>query len=79
MVQVKIDAATRERLRAAEGTVELVDENGHPIGYFQRILPPPYDESIIPPMSREELQRRINEPGGRSLEEILKDLKDPAA
>ena len=77
MVQIKIDAATRERLRAAEGTVELVDENGHCVGYFQRILPPPYDESLIPPMSAEELQRRLAEPG-RPLADILKDLKEPA-
>ena len=77
MVQIKIDAATRERLRAAEGTVELVDENGHCIGYFQRILPPPYDESLIPPMSPEEIQRRLAEPG-RPLADILKDLKEPA-
>lgn len=79
MVQITIDTATRERLVAAEGTVEIVDEDGRRVGYFQRILPPPYDESMIPPMSREELQRRLNQPGGRSLAEILKDLKDPAA
>lgn len=79
MVQIRIDAATRERLSEAAGTVELVDENGNRVGYFQRFLPPPYDDSMIPPMSREELDRRLNEPGGRSLAEILKDLKDPAA
>lgn len=79
MVQVKIDAARRKRLIAAKGTVEFVDENGHCVGYFQGILPPPYDESMIPPMSPEEIERRLAEPGGRSLAEVLKDLKDPAA
>ena len=78
MVQIKIDAATREKLRAAGGTAELVDEDGNIVGFVNSILPPPYDESLIPEISPEEIRRRLAEPGGRSLAEILQDLKDRA-
>lgn len=78
MVQITIDAAMREKLRAAGGKAELVDEDGNIVGFVDRVLPPPYDESLIPQLSPEEIRRRIAQPGGRSLQEILRDLKDRA-
>lgn len=78
MVQITIDAAMREKLRAAREEVRLVDEQGVFVGTFRPIDVPPYDQSLIPPISEEELRRRAAAPGGRSLAEILRDLEDRA-
>jgi hypothetical protein len=58
--------------------VEIFDKSGQLLGYFI----PAEDKSIYknmvepPPLSEEELQRRENEPGGRGLPEILRDLEN---
>lgn len=79
MDKIRIDAATRDKLSQFREEVHLVDDEGLVLGTFRPLNVPPYDESLIPPMSREELERRLSQPGGRTLDEILKDLKDSAA
>lgn len=64
MTQVTIDQATCEKPRAAREIVRVVDEQGRVVGTFKPADVPPYDPSLIPPMSEEELSRRAQEPGG---------------
>jgi hypothetical protein len=71
-----------ERLRQPGGRVEIRDETGQLAGYFT----PPSAQAIESglyrdvevPYTDEELDRFAQEPGGRSLDEILKDLEKRA-
>lgn len=57
--------------------VEFVDESGKVLGYFQ---PGKWERVFDPPLpSEEELDRISNEPGGRSLAEIMRDLEKLAS
>jgi len=76
MTQVTIDQATSEKLCAAKDVVRVVDEQGRVVGTFKPADVPPYDPSLIPPMSIEELRRREQEPGGYTTEEVLRKLKE---
>jgi hypothetical protein len=75
---ITVDRATQEKLREAVEPVEVVDDQGVVLGTFQPAhpgreirLPDP------PPLSEEEWQRRRDEPG-RSLPDILDDLRKRA-
>jgi hypothetical protein len=65
------DPETLAQIQAVTGRAEIRDAAGHPIGFF---TPYPY----VPPTTEEELQRIEQEPGGRSLAEILADLEKKA-
>jgi hypothetical protein len=75
MTQITIDDATRERLRSARETVQLVAADGEVLGTFKPLDVPPYDTSLIPPISAEELHRRAAEPGGYTTDEVLRHLE----
>lgn len=75
MVQITIDGAMRDKLSAAREEVRLVDEDGNVVGMFRPADLPPYDHSLIPPISDEELDRRVRESGRTTLPEILERLK----
>ncbi len=74
MTRLVLDAETTEKLRAAEARVEVCDSNGNTLGYFL----PSNDRGLYKifdcPYTEEEIERARNEPGGRSLQEILADL-----
>ena len=75
MIKVTLDQATLMKLHNLSERIELRDESGRVVGYVhpaKHTLPPDYDE---PPITREEIDRLVNEPGGRSLAEILTDLR----
>ena len=77
MSQVMMSAEQRSHLQATNGEAELLDEDGQLLGYF---VPPQLHRELILTWSRahvsdEELDRARREPGGRSLHEILADLK----
>ncbi len=79
MSTVVIDAATREKLLAAHGTVEVHDEAGNPIGRFVKYtrIGSYVVEGEWP--SNEEIERRLRE--GRTVsaaevEERLRKLKE---
>jgi hypothetical protein len=78
MTQLVLDAATTEKLRAAQERVELCDSSGTILGYFL----PSSDRGLYKildcPFTEEEIERARNEPGGRSLDEILTDLRKRA-
>jgi hypothetical protein len=75
MPQIIIDDQLREKLKAAREAVQIVDQDGYILGTFRPIDVPPYDPSLIPPISTEELRRRTAEPGGFTTEEVLKRLE----
>lgn len=75
MTQVILDAATRDSLRAAVDPVDLIDENGRLLGMFCPVLQPPYDSSLIPPISPAERAARMKEPGQFTTQEVLRHLE----
>jgi hypothetical protein len=75
MIKVTLDKATLAKLHNLSERVEVCDESGRVVGYAhpaKHTLPPEYEE---PPITKEEIDRLVNEPGGRSLAEILADLR----
>jgi hypothetical protein len=77
MVKVILDASVLARLNNPDGPVEVCDESGSTVGYFQPVYSPTGSgEKPMSPFSDEELRRRQQESGGRSLEEILADLEN---
>lgn len=70
MTAITLDAAAIERLSAANGEVVVCDSQGRIVGRFW----PEFDHSTSP-LSAEELRRRKAEPGGRTLQAIMADLK----
>ncbi len=75
MNRIVIDQASVAKLGALDQAAELCDEAGHVLGYFT----PTHDHSIYEgvdsPLSAEELERRFQRGGGRSLAEIMVDLE----
>jgi hypothetical protein len=79
MSSVVLDSKVLERLRQPGGRVEIRDETGQLAGYFT----PPSDHlsesglyhDVKVPFTDEELDGFEQEPGGRTLDEILKDLE----
>jgi hypothetical protein len=77
MTQVVVDPALRAKLNGLASEVELLDESGETLGYclplteYNRLL----YASVKIPFSEEEIARRRQEKGGRSLAEILADLR----
>ncbi|NOZ41168.1 MAG: hypothetical protein GXP24_13220 [Planctomycetes bacterium] len=67
MIRITIDDEQKKKLLDAEGIVELCDTSGRLLGKILPENPSPLEgwEPITPPISEEELQRRINskEPG----------------
>ncbi len=71
MQKFVVDASLPEKLRGVMQTVLLCDEAGEVMGKYV----PEMARFEPPPMSREELRRRIDESGGRTLAEILAGLE----
>ena len=70
-----------EQLRTAVETVDVVDETGRVVGYFQPVrLAPPGWAKAHSPTTREEIERRRAEyrrtGEGRTLDEIWKRIHD---
>lgn len=78
MTQLTIDQALGQRLLSAEGPVELHDETGKLVGYFSPAVDPELYQGVDSPLSEEELRRREQSGGGRTLAEILRDLESRA-
>lgn len=69
------DPATLDKLRQVEGPQEIRDEEGELIGYFTPSIDRSVYESVEIPVSDQELRRRANKGGGRTLAEIMGDLE----
>jgi hypothetical protein len=77
MTRVTIDATTMAKLDGLNDLLEICDESGKTLGYFQPIISPPRgpDGKIISPISDEELERRSQHLAGRALKDILSDIQ----
>jgi hypothetical protein len=78
MGKITLDIDLRNKLNGLDAPMEICDEAGHTVGHF---LPASvYDELFYKalaaesPRSEEELKRRHQQVGGRSLAEIWKRL-----
>lgn len=75
MSELVIDSTTLDKLRQFNERVEIRDESGELIGYFTPRVDPSLYESLEIPVAAEELRRRAQKGGGRTLNEILSDLE----
>jgi len=75
MPEQNFDSATLDKLRQVNERVEIRDEEGELIGYFTPRVDRSLYESVEIPVSEEELRRRAQKGGGRTLAEILADLE----
>jgi len=73
MTRVTIDPATAAQLSGLSGATELCDANGNTVGVFQPSAVLSTNENT-PNISSQDLDRFEREAGGRSLQEIVKDL-----
>lgn len=76
MDKIILDQSLRSKLTRPNETLEFCDESGRTLGHF---LPPEIYRELLLAWSREhisdeELERRMQEPGGRTLAEIWKRL-----
>ena len=79
MTRVEIDLNLAAKLHATPAGSELCDPTGRVVGYFLPATTQPFVTGIKSPISQEELARRLNEQGGRSLAEFWKELKQKHA
>lgn len=75
MSTVVLDSRVLELLRQHGGRVEIRDESGRLAGYFTPPVARSLGDSVESPVGEDELRRRAQKGGGRTLEEILRDLK----
>lgn len=74
MTQIVVDKALRDKLLQAS-TIEFVDDTGKVLGSFISRRPVAYPPGVVPPMSDEERQRRLSEPGIYTTEQVLEHLR----
>ena len=74
MTRVTIDPTTMAKLHHLADKLEFCDERGRVLGVFTPASASREDRREPPHLSDEELRRRANEPGGRTIAEILADL-----
>ena len=74
MTQIIVDNELRDKLLQSHA-VELVDETGLVLGSFVGYQPPSYEPGVIPPISEEERQRLLAEPGIYTTEQVLEHLR----
>lgn len=74
MTQIVIDKELRDKLLQSR-SAEFVDETGMILGSFIAYQPPCYEPGVIPPISEEERQRLLAEPGLYTTEQVLEHLR----
>lgn len=79
MSRVLMDASLPDKLRAASDVIELMDEAGRVLGVYTPIRAHVPPAGFQFPITNEELDRRNQVRTGRSLDEIVRDLKAGAA
>ncbi len=72
MQKIVADSELPQKLQKVMHPVEVVDQTGLVLGVFKPDLS--RYEGLEPQISEEELDRREQEEGGRTLDEILRDL-----
>ena len=75
MMRLCVDAALEAKLTQAGGPLEICDQAGRTIGFFQP-TPPPGTLKELSPFSDEEIEELSKQCSGRPLNEILSDLNN---
>ena len=75
MTTLTIPDVILSQIQPGEQTVEVCDATGRVVGYFAPVATTEDYRRATPPVSDDELDRRSKAGGGRSLTEILGDLK----
>ena len=74
MTRITLNRTVITQLLQPDGAVEIFDEQGNIVGVFRPATE--YDRAWSElDISEEEIQRRVQEPGGRTLAEIMKELE----
>lgn len=76
MTRVIADKSLRKQFGDFHQQIELCDENGQTLGFFVPCLPqfkPP--AGTTSPYAIEELRRRAEEPGAKSLPEVWREIR----
>ena len=76
MVRIILDSSTLAKLGDLSDRVEIMDESGNRVGYFTPATPVDLYQTVQPPLSREEIERRKRNLSGRPLRDILADLEN---
>ncbi len=79
MSKITLDPQLRSRLNGLDASLEICDETGKTVGHY---LPEAFYREFLVAWSKvnlsdEELQRRRQEPRGRTLAEIWQTLRKP--
>jgi hypothetical protein len=69
------DSVTLEKLRHVNERMEIRDQKGELIGYFSPRIDRSLYDSVDIPVDDDELRRRAQKGGGRTLTEILAELE----
>jgi hypothetical protein len=75
MTSIVIDESLTKQLRDVHEPCVLLDSAGNKLGFFRPEIDRSLYEGLEPSVSDEELDRRSREGGGRTLAEIMADLK----
>jgi hypothetical protein len=75
MSGLPLDPAVSNQLRRIKEPVELLDEDGLPLGTFTPVDKKDLYRAVEVPYSDEEIRRLKEQKGGRPLAEILSDLE----
>ena len=76
MTQILVDRAMRDKMLQSVEGAEFVDDTGAIVGSYIPPLPPSYNPRWRPPpMSDEEYQRCLAEPGIYTTAEVLEHLR----
>jgi hypothetical protein len=78
MTKLTLDQAMLSKLSHLKEPVEVCDESGHTLGYYTPATDSSLYKRVKVPFNEDELDRFEQEPGGRSLAEILADLEKRA-
>ena len=70
-----LDPKTSNQLRTIEEPIELLDEDGLPLGTFTPVDKKAFYHAVEVPYSDEEIRQLKEQEGGRTLSEIFADLE----
>ncbi len=77
---IEVDHELAKKLKEADGRVALCDAEGRIVGFYQPLGPQSMSPELLKwakeQISDEELERRAQEPGGISTQELLKRLNE---
>jgi len=76
MMKITVDDTLRTKLHNFDSRLEFCDESGRVLGYFMPAVDRAVYEGVQSPTSEQELRRRSQQGGGRSLAEILEHLQN---